>query len=595
MPTAPPIRAEQPSAAVPVAQYLRMSTEGQQYSMPMQTARIREYADQHGFTVVKTYFDRGKSGLALRNRPALCALLSDVVSGNAPFRAVLVYDVSRWGRFQDTDEAAHYEFVCRTSGIPVHYCAEQFTNNLELTNIILKSLKRTMAAEYSRELSLKVYGALRRAAEAGLRTGSIPGYGFRRMLFSADGGPKQILQDREQKSLRTDRVKLVLGPSEETRVVRWIYRMLTQERLRPRGIIERLNHRGLTFHGRPWSFYAIKQLVTQPKYCGIQVWGRTETKLNTSHKRVPQEQWVTSPIHGAKIVHERVFLRAQRAYFNCTYHKTDEQLLDALRALWRRRGYLSQPMIDASRLTPTVGTYRRRFGRITRALELIGYRQSMARIMKKRRKSAAAHDELRRQLIRRLELLFPRLVVRGHYKGFVRCPEAGFDVFVSICRRAVRVHPAWIVSPRHSRRKTITLLCLLNRSNTRIKHLYVVPWLPAKRSFSLGISWEALPEHKKLSSLRYFYNAVVETHKRLPTTFHETNVLIGVHQMATHLGLSEQVVRRLIRQGLPVTRQDSARCARAVPYQLDQWIREHGTAWQPARNRHGRFLPSQRS
>lgn len=40
-----------------------------------------------------------------------------------------VYDVSRGGRFQDTDESAHYEFLCRRAEIAVPYCAEQFEND----------------------------------------------------------------------------------------------------------------------------------------------------------------------------------------------------------------------------------------------------------------------------------------------------------------------------------------------------------------------------------------------------------------------------------------------------------------------------------
>jgi len=46
------------------------------------------------------------------------------VSGHAAYKAILVYDVSRWGPFQDNDEAAHYEFLCKSTGVPVHYCAE---------------------------------------------------------------------------------------------------------------------------------------------------------------------------------------------------------------------------------------------------------------------------------------------------------------------------------------------------------------------------------------------------------------------------------------------------------------------------------------
>jgi len=37
-----------------VAQYLRMSTEHQQYSIDNQAAAIQEYAREHGFTVVRT-------------------------------------------------------------------------------------------------------------------------------------------------------------------------------------------------------------------------------------------------------------------------------------------------------------------------------------------------------------------------------------------------------------------------------------------------------------------------------------------------------------------------------------------------------------
>jgi hypothetical protein len=141
---------------IPAAQYLRMSTEHQQYSLENQSTAIQKYADAHGFDIVRTYSDAAKSGVALKRRAGLRQLLQDVVSGNAAYRAILVYDVSRWGRFQDTDESAHYEFVCKSAGVPVHYCAESFANDGSLPSLIMKALKRTMAGEYSRELGVKV-------------------------------------------------------------------------------------------------------------------------------------------------------------------------------------------------------------------------------------------------------------------------------------------------------------------------------------------------------------------------------------------------------------------------------------------------------
>ena len=88
------------------AQYVRMSTEHQQYSTLNQADKIREYADKRGIEIVRTYADDGKSGLSIGGRASLQRLIADVESGNTDFNLILVYDVSRWGRFQDADESA---------------------------------------------------------------------------------------------------------------------------------------------------------------------------------------------------------------------------------------------------------------------------------------------------------------------------------------------------------------------------------------------------------------------------------------------------------------------------------------------------------
>ena len=50
------------------AMYVRMSTEHQQYSTENQADAIQKYADQHNFSIVKTFVDYGKSGLRLSSR-----------------------------------------------------------------------------------------------------------------------------------------------------------------------------------------------------------------------------------------------------------------------------------------------------------------------------------------------------------------------------------------------------------------------------------------------------------------------------------------------------------------------------------------------
>ena len=79
---------------VPAAQYLRASTERQQYSTEYQSKIISEYENAHGYQIVKEYSDEARSGLTLKHRPALRELLADVVKGQTAFRVILVFDVT---------------------------------------------------------------------------------------------------------------------------------------------------------------------------------------------------------------------------------------------------------------------------------------------------------------------------------------------------------------------------------------------------------------------------------------------------------------------------------------------------------------------
>jgi len=235
--------------AIRAAQYVRMSTDLQQYSIENQKAAIQQYAQQHGFVVVRTYADAGRSGVVLKHRGALTELLKDVLDGNAGYRAILVYDVSRWGRFQDADEGAHYEFLCKTAGIPIHYCAELFPNDGTLPSAIFKALKRTMAAEYSRELGVKVLSAQKRLAQLGFRMGGTPGYGLRRMLILPDGTRKQELRVGDHKGLATDRVILIPGPKKEVECVRTMFSLAMKTEVSLSEIARSLNQQGSPYIG----------------------------------------------------------------------------------------------------------------------------------------------------------------------------------------------------------------------------------------------------------------------------------------------------------------------------------------------------------
>jgi DNA invertase Pin-like site-specific DNA recombinase len=222
-------------------QYLRMSTEHQQYSIANQSAAIALYAAAHNIGIVRSFVDEGKSGTSIKRRKGLQELIRVVESGTADFDQVLVYDVSRWGRFLDSDEAAHYEYLCKRAGIAVHYCAEQFENDNSTTSNLLKALKRTMAGEYSRELSVKVSAGQRRLASMGFWQGGDPPVGMLRQLVSQNGEPKEILGPGQWKSITTDRVVLTPGPQAAVVTIQLAFDLYTKEGKSRHEIAEILN------------------------------------------------------------------------------------------------------------------------------------------------------------------------------------------------------------------------------------------------------------------------------------------------------------------------------------------------------------------
>ena len=50
--------------------------------------------------IVQEYSDHGRSGLNIAGREGLNRLMADVEAKRINFTSLLVYDVSRWGRFR---------------------------------------------------------------------------------------------------------------------------------------------------------------------------------------------------------------------------------------------------------------------------------------------------------------------------------------------------------------------------------------------------------------------------------------------------------------------------------------------------------------
>jgi len=495
----------------PAAQYLRMSTEHQQYSLDNQAAAIQRYAENRGFHIVRTYSDAAKSGMVLRNRGALKQLLQDVVSGNGDYQAILVYDVSRWGRFPDADEAAHYEFLCKQSGVPVHYCAEQFSNDGTLASTLLKAFKRSMAAEYSRELGVKCFEGQKRLAEMGYRVGGAAGYGYRRMMISADSRTKRILSEYEYKNLKTDRVVLVPGPKNEVDTVREMFGLAL--RMNCQAVCRELNARGVPYRdGRPWLNTTVHWILTNPKYAGWNIWARTTQKFHSPVRRIrDRSRWVRCQAAFPAIVDPGVFQRVQDSIRRTYEGLPDSQLLADLKNLLHRRGKLTERMVMTEG-PHSYSTYVRHFGNIGNAFDLIGYHPKGRALTTSEHwgRTAAA----RNRILDQLESTFPDRVKRfatsahGHSMLMVDNRLTVSVIACAYARTPLRKLVRWAVLPPKRERGALMLVCLMNSRNTGATSFYLFSDLKYKYHYQVKSERDPwLKNGRRLKSLRSFCDA----------------------------------------------------------------------------------------
>ena len=497
---------------VPAAQYLRVSTERQEYSLDCQSARIANYAQEKGFAVCQTYCDEAKSGLEIGRRKGLSQLLQDVVGRKQSYKAILVYDVSRWGRFQDPDEAAHYEFLCKAAGVSVHYCAEQFSNDGHPASLILKTLKRVMAAEYSRELSDKVFAGMTRVVRRGFRSGAHPGYGFRRLLISADGIPRQQLSAGEQKSIATDRVVLVPGPANEVFWVREIYRLFVSENKTFTGIAAELDQRGAPFlDGKRWSDHAVKRILTHPKYKGTILYNRTTERLCSKSRKVPESEWIVVPDACEPLVEPRMFESAQETLRQRFSHRSNEQVLEQLKSILKTHGHLSTAILGLHGLSP--GGLNHRFGSMIKAYDLIGYQTMYKKTAEHRLHVRKIRSELMQQLVE----MFPGRVSVFSWawrrRNCLRLKN-GTKVAVRVCRsiKLVTKGRMWILQAARDERCRITLVAGMNPENAALEALYLTTHLknPCKVHITENSEW--LEKGMRLEDLRSFYEVAMARH-----------------------------------------------------------------------------------
>ena len=299
-----------------VAYYRHSAEDKQENSVSIQRQHAQALAAHHGIEIIHEEADEGKSGLlGPEARPGFKRLLDEWIDNEKapPFDFVLVYDESRWGRFQNPDEAAYHEFRCTKKGKQVIYVESGFPKEgYKLMSHLNTSIKRYMAAEYSRELSDKVFRGCIEVSKQGYSAGGTPCYGLARLLLDADKKPVGILKRGEHKAISNARVKFTLANDQTTETVREIFHLFVDKQKTHKEIATFLNAKEIpSANGGIWNYHKILRILVNEAYIGTKLYNKKWSRLQQKQRRNPRSEWVIVPNAFPAIVDAQIFQKAQ--------------------------------------------------------------------------------------------------------------------------------------------------------------------------------------------------------------------------------------------------------------------------------------------
>ncbi len=292
-PAAPKFRA--------VAYYRHSAQDRQENSVPIQQEQVQQWASENGIEIIHEFADRGKSGLTAEGRDGFNDMMENWVKGRQDFEFVLCLDVSRWGRFQDIDLSATYSAECKRHGKQVIYTTLGKPKPDDQLYQVYVQFERFRAAQYSKELSIKVFPGCIRIAKQGYWVGGKPPYALQRLLLDEKREPVQILSPGQRKGIQNQRVTLAKGDEQQVATVQRIFREFTETLRSMEEIAEGLNRDGIASpKGGTWDRSKIRRILMNEVYVGTLVYNKTTQKLKTPRRSNPKDKWIRTAVRTSR-------------------------------------------------------------------------------------------------------------------------------------------------------------------------------------------------------------------------------------------------------------------------------------------------------
>lgn len=297
-----------------VAYYRHSAEDKQENSVLIQRELTQRFAEKHGIAIMHEEADEGVTGL-LADRPGFQRLFNEwVFNEKAPhFDYILVYDVSRWGRFQNQDEAAYHQYLCSQRGKEVIFVTHGLPRPEEKMNRRLQTaVEREMAAIYSQQLSDKVFFGSMKVAEQGYSAGGMACYGMARQLLDLNRNPVRLLKRGEHKQIANERVKFVPCGDQTTETVKEMFLLAGQD-YDTKIIAGMLNAKGVPAAcAGKWNSAKVRRVLKNEIYTGKRIYNKTWNRLRQGRRHNPRSAWVIREQDFPAVVSDKLFDRVQR-------------------------------------------------------------------------------------------------------------------------------------------------------------------------------------------------------------------------------------------------------------------------------------------
>jgi DNA invertase Pin-like site-specific DNA recombinase len=301
--------------AVDTIGYIRVSTEQQagedRSSLPEQRRALTERAVHLGRVLhpAAVFEDPGASGATAEGRPGFMAMLAyceqHVRPAAAP-GAVLVLNDSRFGRFDDPEEATHWRFVLKKLGWIVRF-AEGDDVEDGIARGVLRFIGSAQASEYRANLKRTARRAARATAAEGRWQNRAP-FGYRRLATRSDGFQRVL--EAGQRKASDEVVRLTLGPESEQELIRLIFTTYASGQRTLGGLSQYLAER---HPERLWSKGVLNAVIKNPAYAGDVVWCRRphDAAERRATRVRDRSEWVVVPDAHPAIISRELFHAAR--------------------------------------------------------------------------------------------------------------------------------------------------------------------------------------------------------------------------------------------------------------------------------------------